>query len=205
MKRLFTILLALLAPVMSLAQSEAQIIEKINAASSKIESLECDFVQTKQLKILNNSLISKGKMYYSKPNMLRWEYTSPYNYIFIMNQHQILLKNSSRADVIDVNQNKIFKDISRLMMNSIMGDLLKDNASFEISIAPTKGGYTATLLPIKREIKQMWTKLVLFFDEVSLGVERVEMHEKTGDSTIITLTNVKMNKAIEHSLFNVGE
>ncbi|MBR5808177.1 MAG: outer membrane lipoprotein carrier protein LolA [Alistipes sp.] len=203
MMRTLFILIASLLSCVAMAQNDTQIIEQISAASAKITTLECDFVQTKHLKILDNRLVSRGKMYYSQPDKLRWEYVTPYSYIFIMNQNQILLKNSSRADVIDVNQNKIFKDISRLMMNSIMGDMLKDNTTFEISMASTKGGYTATLIPIKREMKQMWTKLVLLFDAESLGVKRMEMHEKSGDCTIIELENVKINRAINSTLFNL--
>lgn len=202
MRTLFILIASLLSCV-AMAQNDTQIIEQISAASAKITTLECDFVQTKHLKILDNRLVSRGKMYYSQPDKLRWEYVTPYSYIFIMNQNQILLKNSTRADVIDVNQNKIFKDISRLMMNSIMGDMLKDNTTFEISMASTKGGYTATLIPIKREMKQMWTKLVLLFDAESLGVKRMEMHEKSGDCTIIELENVKINRAINSTLFNL--
>ncbi len=203
MMRTLFILIASLLSCVAMAQNDTQIIEQISAASAKITTLECDFVQTKHLKILDNRLVSRGKMYYSQPDKLRWEYVTPYSYIFIMNQNQILLKNSTRADVIDVNQNKIFKDISRLMMNSIMGDMLKDNTTFEISMASTKGGYTATLIPIKREMKQMWTKLVLLFDAESLGVKRMEMHEKSGDCTIIELENVKINRAINSTLFNL--
>ena len=202
MRTLFILIASLLSCV-AMAQNDTQIIEQISAASAKITTLECDFVQTKHLKILDNRLVSRGKMYYSQPDKLRWEYVTPYSYIFIMNQNQILLKNSTRADVIDVNQNKIFKDVSRLMMNSIMGDMLKDNTTFEISMASTKGGYTATLIPIKREMKQMWTKLVLLFDAESLGVKRMEMHEKSGDCTIIELENVKINRAINSTLFNL--
>lgn len=203
MMRTLFILIASLLSCVAMAQNDTQIIEQISAASAKITTLECDFVQTKHLKILDNRLVSRGKMYYSQPDKLRWEYVTPYSYIFIMNQNQILLKNSTRADVIDVNQNKIFKDISRLMMNSIMGDMLKDNTTFEISMASTKGGYTATLIPIKREMKQMWTKLVLLFDAESLGVKRMEMYEKSGDCTIIELENVKINRAINSTLFNL--
>lgn len=203
MMRTLFILIASLLSCVAMAQNDTQIIEQISAASAKITTLECDFVQTKHLKILDNRLVSRGKMYYSQPDKLRWEYVTPYSYIFIMNQNQILLKNSTRADVIDVNQNKIFKDISRLMMNSIMGDMLKDNTTFEISMASTKGGYTATLIPIKREMKQMWTKLVLLFDAESLGVKRMEMHEKSGDCTIIELENVKINRAINSTIFNL--
>ena len=49
-----------------------QIIDQINSATSKLSSLQCDFVQTKTVKILNEKLVSKGRMWYQQPNRLRW-------------------------------------------------------------------------------------------------------------------------------------
>jgi hypothetical protein len=101
-----------------------EIIEKINIATSQMESMECSFVQTKHIALLSDKMVSKGKMYYSQPDKLRWEYVTPYTYTFILNENQVLLKNSNRSDVIDVEKNKMFKEIARLMMNSIMGKSL---------------------------------------------------------------------------------
>ena len=88
-----------------------EIIEKINIATSQMESMECSFVQTKHIALLSDKMVSKGKMFYSQPDKLRWEYVTPYTYTFILNENQVLLKNSNRSDVIDVEKNKMFKGI----------------------------------------------------------------------------------------------
>ena len=136
-------------------------IEQINKASAGMQSLECDFVQTKFLNILDDKMVSKGKMYYQQSDKLRWEYTSPYTYTFILNQNQVLLKNDSRSDVIDVNQNRIFKEIARMMMNSIVGNCLSDEKSFRTTVEVSGSDWVATLIPLKRDMKQMWNKLIL--------------------------------------------
>lgn len=175
----------------------------VGKASAEMESLECDFVQTKHLKILNDKMVSKGKMYYAQPGRLRWEYTSPYTYTFILNDSQVLLKNSTRSDVIDVNQNKIFKEIARLMMNSILGNCLTDEKSFQTDIETKGQEWIATLVPLKKDMKQMWTKLVLHFDSVKKSVVMVEMHEKTGDYTEIRLDNIMINRQIAENTFSI--
>jgi len=203
MRRLAAILAVCLLPFLASAQNEKQIIEKINKASSEMKSLECDFVQTKYLTILDDKMVSQGKMYYQQPNMLRWEYTTPYKYTFILNSDKVVLKNSNRTDVIDVNQNKIFKEIARLMMNSILGKSLSDEKSFVTSIAETQTEWVATLVPVKKDMKQMWTKIVLHFDRTKNAVVKVEMHENSGDYTVIDLKNIKMNKSLGADTFSV--
>ena len=63
--------------------SETQIRQEINKVASQMKSMQCDFTQTKNLKMLNDKLVSKGKMYYQQSNKLRWEYVTPYAYIFL--------------------------------------------------------------------------------------------------------------------------
>lgn len=189
--------------MMAQSQKEQKIIEQIGTAAQAMKTMQCDFTQTKHLKMLNDNMVSKGKMYYQQTNKLRWEYTSPYTYTFILNDTKVLLKKGDRNDVIDVNQNKMFKEIARMMMNSVVGKCLSDTKSFKTSIAETPTEYVATLLPQKKDIKQMWTKLILHFDRKQNMVVKVEMHEKNGDSTIIELQNTQTNKKIDAKVFAI--
>ncbi|MCQ2212982.1 MAG: outer membrane lipoprotein carrier protein LolA [Bacteroidaceae bacterium] len=204
MRKYIYILIMCLAPVVASAQNQAAIIEKINKISAEMKTMECDFVQTKHLKMLNDKMVSNGKMYYQQTNKLRWEYVTPYAYTFILNDNKVMLKNQKRTDVIDVNQNKMFKEIARMMMNSIVGKCLSDEKAFKTTIKETPNEWVATLIPQKKDMKQMWTKLILHFDRTKNIVAQVEMHEKTGDYTVIDLKNTKTNKTIDQKQFSVN-
>ena len=205
MKRTVLICLAILfASFTALAQdSEAQIRQKIAAAAQAMTSLQCDFVQTKQLKMLNDKMVSEGRMYYSQKDKLRWEYVKPYQYIFIMNGDRVLLKNKERSDVIDVRQNKIFREIARIMMSSVVGDCLSDDRTFKTSISTAGGQWVATLLPQRKDMKQMFQKIILHFDQRQATVSRVELVEKNGDQTTIDLKNIRKNETIAPRTFAV--
>ena len=205
MKRTVLICLAiLLVSFTALAQdSEVQIRQKIAAAAQAMTSLQCDFVQTKQLKMLNDKMVSEGSMYYSQKDKLRWEYVKPYQYIFIMNGDRVLLKNKERSDVIDVRQNKIFREIARIMMSSVVGDCLSDDRTFKTSISTAGGQWVATLLPQRKDMKQMFQKIILHFDQRQATVSRVELVEKNGDQTTIDLKNIRKNETIAPRTFAV--
>lgn len=206
MKRITISLLLLFSLFFSVAQaqdSEAQIRQKIAAAAQAMTSLQCDFVQTKQLKMLNDKMVSAGRMYYSQKDKLRWEYVKPYQYIFIMNGDRVLLKNKERSDVIDVRQNKIFREIARIMMSSVVGDCLSDDRTFKTSISTTGGQWVATLLPQRKDMKQMFQKIILHFDQRQATVSRVELVEKNGDQTTIDLKNIRKNETIAPRTFAV--
>lgn len=205
MKRFIYTILFCAVSLFSFAQSqkEQQIIDKIAKSAQDMKSMQCNFVQTKHLKMLNDKMVSNGIMYYQQPNKLRWEYTSPYSYTFILNDSKVLLKKGERNDVIDVNQNKMFKEIARMMMNSVVGKCLSDKKSFKTSIKEEQSEYVATLIPLKSDMKKMWSKLILHFDRKLSSVIKVEMHEKNGDKTIIELKNTQINKSINAKVFAI--
>ena len=205
MKRIFFLFLTTLIQLVVLAQDNSQqIISQINGATSKLSSMQCDFVQTKTVKMLNEKLVSKGRMYYQQPNKLRWEYVTPYTYTFVFNGQKVSLKKNNRSDVIDVNQNKMFREIATIMMNSVMGKCLTDRKSFKTIIRDTSAEWIATLVPQSKELKNMFTSIVLHFNKEKAVVVKVEMLEKNGDTTVIALNNIIKNQKIDAKIFTVN-
>ena len=203
MKRLLFLILILshIIPLSAQQLTEEQIKQKVNQTASAMKTMQCDFVQTKHLKMLNNDFVSHGKMYYQQSNKLRWEYTSPYSYTFILNNDQVLLKNKQRNDLIDVKQNKLFKEIVRIMMSSVVGNCLADDKNYKVSIATIGNEWVATLLPQRKDMKQMFQKLVLHFNAKKSVVNTVELFDKNGEKTIIELKNIRTNETITSNMF----
>ena len=205
MKRLLILLFVFVSVHLSLTaqQSEAQIRQAITQAASAMKTMQCDFTQTKHLRMLNDKMTSKGRMYYQQTNRLRWEYTSPYSYTFILNDDKVLLKNAQRNDVIDVNKNKLFREIARIMMNSVVGASLTDDKSFKSTIATNGSEWTATLLPQRKDLRQLFQKIILHFNRTNAMVKQVELIEKNGDKTVIELNNIKTNEKISADMFTI--
>jgi outer membrane lipoprotein carrier protein len=203
MKRTILTLCCLLASLfMTQAQNtdEAAIRRRLNEATARITAMACDFVQTKHLSMLKDKMVSKGRMCYKKSDRLRWEYTSPYTYVFILNGNEVLLKNKNRSDIIDVEQNKMFREIVQIMLSSVVGNCL-DDKNFKSSLKATATEYVATLTPQRKNMKQMFREIVLHFDRKNACVRLVELIEKNDDRTIIELNNIRMNEALADHLF----
>ena len=203
MKRLLFLILILshIIPLSAQQLTEEQIKQKVNQTASAMKTMQCDFVQTKHLKMLNNDFVSHGKMYYQQSNKLRWEYTSPYSYTFILNNDKVSLKNKQRNDLIDVKQNKLFREIVRIMMSSVVGNCLADDKNYKVSIATIGNEWVATLLPQRKDMKQMFQKLVLHFHAKKSVVNTVELYDKNGEKTIIELKNIRINETIHPHMF----
>lgn len=203
MRKILCILALCCLTLSLMAQGDRPLKQRIGQAAAAVKTLQCDFVQTKHMKMLNHDMVSKGKMYYQQPACLRWEYTTPYAYTFILNNDKVLLKNAKRNDVIDVKQNKMFREIAHIMLNSVVGSSLTDDKNFRSTITTAGGEWVATLLPQSREMKQMFSKIVLHISQKVAVVTQVELIEKSGDKTVIDLKNIKTNETISADMFAV--
>lgn len=209
MKRIITICLVVMACVANAiaaplsATQQKEVIAKINKATSRLKSMSCSFTQTKHLSMLSDKMVSEGKMNYKQPNKLRWEYTSPYQYLFIFNGTKVYVGNKSRKDVIDTNSNKLFKEVARIMMSTVTGTALSNAADFSVTVEDGKTLWNVTLIPKKKEMKKMFTRIVLSFSKSDLIISEINLHEKNNDRTNIRLRNIKTNIAINENLFAI--
>ena len=207
-KILLSCLLVFLSPCLSMmgqtkltAEQQKQIVEKIDKASSAMKTMQCDFTQTKRMKMLSKDMQSKGVMYFKRPDKLRWQYTSPYDYTFIMNGDKVQIKSMKSTKNIDVQQNKMFRQITNIILSSITGGTLRTSADFTVELWQQDKSYFVKLYPKKKELKQLYQYLEIWFDPALTKVSTVKMMEKTGDMTIVNLLNTKYGVTINEKMF----
>lgn len=160
----------------------------INSANAGVKSLQADFMQVKEMAIVKEKMVSSGKMYF-QDGSLRWEYLKPSKSVFVTDKDQM-------------KSNRMFRSMAGLMAGSVTGINLND-PSFKVTMYSPGKGYVAELVPLKREMKQMFTKIRLLFGADN-RVRQVELEESQG-RTVITLSNVKYNVSLDPGLFKAAE
>ena len=182
---------------------QKQVINEVDRAARAMSTMQCDFTQTKTMKMLKKTMTSQGLMYYKRPDKLRWQYTSPYDYTFIINGGMVSLKSQKSNEKIDVRKNKMFDQITKVILNSITGSGLKNSSDFTCVMYKNGNIYSAKLYPKKKELKQVYQSIEIFFNAQRTMVTSVKMEEKTGDTTVIKFSNVKTNAPINEKVFAV--
>lgn len=207
-KILLSCLLVFLSPCLPMmgqtkltAEQQKQIVEIIDKASSAMKTMQCDFTQTKRMKMLSKDMQSKGVMYFKRPDKLRWQYTSPYDYTFIMNGDKVQIKSMKSTKNIDVQQNKMFRQITNIILSCITGGTLRTSADFTVELWQQNKSYFVKLYPKKKELKQLYQYIEIWFDPALTKVSTVKMMEKTGDMTIVNLLNTKYGVTINEKMF----
>jgi len=210
MKKLILIAIAVFSFVCAYSQKNLtgkerqQVVSKISKAAMSMNTMHCEFTQTKNMKMLKNKMQSKGVMYYKKNNKLRWQYTSPYNYIFLLNGNKVKIESTKGSNNINVQKNKMFKQITNVILGCVTGASLRSTSDFKLEIYKTGNTYFARLYPQKKELKQIYKKIEIHFNSSLTMVNSVMMEEATGDTTTVLLKNVKINTKIDDKMFNIN-
>jgi outer membrane lipoprotein-sorting protein len=178
-------------------------INKIEIASASLTSLQCSFLQKKNISVLTESVISKGKLLFKKENKLCWEYSSPYFYLFVLNGDRVYIKNDKTTNQFNTKSNSLFKEISMLLVNSISGTGLIDTKKFDVLFFENSTYLKVELTPKNKTLKSIMTTIILYFEKNTYLVHNIEMIETSGDSTTIVFSEVIINQPIDDERFVV--
>jgi len=181
---------------------QQQIITKIDKSASAVQTMQCHFTQVKSMTLMKNKIKTEGMMYFKKPSKLRWQYIKPYDYSFVLNGDKAYMKSTKSTTTVDVNKNKMFRQISNVIMNCMTGGNLSKTSYFKVAIYKHGNTIYANLTPVKKELKQLYSLITLYFNQSLTMVTKIEMNEKNGDKTIITLSDIKTNGNINDKVFS---
>jgi len=100
--------------------------QKFSEATRKTQTIEASFIQEKNLSILSEKIITKGRFMFKKEKKLRWEYTEPFHYLIILNNGLILIQDEEKKSKIDIRNNKMFAEINSIIIGCVQGNLFND-------------------------------------------------------------------------------
>lgn len=174
-------------------RQERQMIALINRTSASIRAMSCDFRQVSNLSFMDSKAVSEGRMSYSADGKLTWQYTAPYSYTFTIDNGKVTTTSGSRTTTIDTGSNKLYRNITQLMMNSVSGRSLSGNRDFTVHMYTRGGWWIAYLYPRGGDMKRLFKTVRLYFSKGRRMVQKVEMVQPNGDDITITLLNQKVS------------
>lgn len=165
------------------------VIRRITHTTTRIESMKCRFVQTKTSPLLTKAAVAEGRMSYSSPSSLRWEYVSPYRYTLTVENDSIGMTSDGKTVQSAVGKSGV-KYMAGMILGSISGQKLFDERMFAISLYEEADGYCAVMKPKRKDMRRMFGSITFYFAKGTLLVERVELTEGEGTTTTIRFENI---------------
>lgn len=183
-----------------LALTAGEVVGRVQSEYEGISSLTADFVQESTNKMLGQTRTTKGKVYFEKAGLMRWEYTTSPKNKWVSDGKTLWFYQPEENQVIveDVDREK-----ERLFLAFLVGegDLTKDfNVhQWDQEVDETRNGYRIELTP--KRPHAMMDRLILTVDQKTSYVRRAEFHDVYGNPTLIQFKRIRVNRKLPTHLF----
>lgn len=179
----------------------AQVLEAHCRAREATVTLRARFVQTRVLTAIEEEERSSGVLYYRKPDRLRWEYSAPHRSWTVIagDRGWAVFPDIRQVQRFEVGRSRAEGLLSTIGFGACGPGLAK---AFETTLASGAGGAPVlSLTPRRPELAASITRIELTLDPNDHLPRDILLHDTTGDTTRIELSDVRSGVAIEGSLF----
>ena len=165
-------------------------------SSSETKDIISEFIQYKHLSFLEKDIISKGKLIYIEPNYIKWEYNYPFDYECIFETGKLTIINEGQANQIDISSNSLFKEINKLIANTLKGNMFNEE-KFDIQYYDNNTNYLIKFILKEKNLMKYFYAFQLLFDKKKYHVIEIKIIENNDDFTKIVLLNKKINNNVK--------
>ena len=159
-------------------------------------------MQEKNLSLLSEKITSKGKFWFKKDNLVRMEYNQPFQYLMIINNNNVFVKDGQKENKISTKSNKLFQQINRMMVDCVQGTAL-NNPDFKVTVFENAASLAGRIVTCVKGMKDYFKNINIVISKKDYSVNKLEMYEQSGDNTIISFINKELNAAIPDALFAI--
>ena len=170
-------------------QDEDAMIESIVKACGDMNSMKCDISQTRRIPLMDEPQKSSGTMIYIRPSRFCLNYAEPFEWKLKVDGDNVM----TGTETADGDAGRLFKGISGMILGCMSGDMLKDKRTFRVTVTDAGSEWKALLIPLRRDMKKMFSQIELGFDPNTHLLKRLTMDEAGGGSTEILISNVRLN------------
>lgn len=170
---------------------------KNRAATTK--TILSDFTQSKHLDFLDNDIVTKGELAFKSPNLIKWSYIEPFKYSVVFKNETLYINDEGNKNKVDIGSSKMFKQLNKLIINSVKGDMFDDNA-FSIAYFKHNDSSLVQFTTKDEKLSKYISAFHITFNKKG-DVEHVKMLEPSGDFTKIDFVNRVLNSPINDTLF----
>ncbi|MEJ7587144.1 MAG: outer membrane lipoprotein carrier protein LolA [Ferruginibacter sp.] len=171
-------------------------------AAQKTVTIRSNFVQEKNLSMLAEKIVSRGKFWFKKDNQVRMEYSQPFQYLMIINRDKVFVKDGQKENKVSSRSNKLFQQVNKVMIDCMQGTAM-NNTDFKTRVFENRSTYLVELVPAVKGLKDMFKNINIVVDKKDYSVNSIVMQEVSGDNTTIHFTSKELNTNLQDALFTI--
>jgi outer membrane lipoprotein-sorting protein len=168
--------------------------------NASLRTFTAAFTETTSSALLTRPLTAHGTVAVERPSRIALRYTEPEGRVLIIDRDRMTISWPSRGVRQTRDIGAAQQRVQKYFVDSSPGEL---RSHFEIAAReePDRSGYTVTLTPKRKQIKEGLSRLELWLDPASLLMTSMKMTFPNGDTKVMTFTDIKPNAVIDPAVF----
>ena len=179
--------------------ADNQVLTNLRAQLQETKSIRGDIQQEKSFAFLTEKLISTGVFLYQKESKLRWEFKEPIEYIILINENSMRLKEEGEEKKYK-GMNQILRQVKEIILGCIDGSIM-ENSDYKTVFSTNGTGIRIQLQPKAKNLKEFIEQIDVEFAKEGSVLKKVTLTDPSGDMTHIFFSNLKTNQQIDESVF----
>jgi len=203
MLRLALALLLALPPGAAAANacgSTADCLAAIEKAQRDTASFTADFVQVKHLSLLDEPLVSRGRLSFRRPDRMRLEIREPVQALVLIDGRQVHIPGVSKKDAEAMSMAPVAGMFTQLGA-IFSGDRAALERGFEVEASARGDAIDVALVPRDERGRRLFRRIDLQFSGAALLAHRIRLEDGLGDHLEVTLDDVRRNVELPDALF----
>jgi outer membrane lipoprotein carrier protein len=191
------VILFLLSP----PQTADDIARRVEGKLRSVQSIQANFDQIYYQSSVSKPLTEKGKFYFKKPDLMKWEYKEPEEKIFIYKEGMFLMYYPEDKELV---QSSLSKDKYESEILSLLSGKrsLTETYSIELSPFPSENQSTWKLKLTPKEEEEC-TFILLEIDEKTSLILRAIFFDWAGNRSEFHFSKIKTNVRLPQKMFEL--
>ncbi|MDR1667800.1 MAG: outer membrane lipoprotein carrier protein LolA, partial [Bacteroidales bacterium] len=176
--------------------------QKWREAAESVNSLVCNFKQTKYFALLDEQVASEGRFFYGKEGRIRLEYRLPAAYDVVFNGNRMKIVADGKTTVYDAGKNRMAAHLNRLIIACLTGRPDELTPEYAPIFTENRTQYRVELHPSASRRSQVGSVEILL-DKKDFAVKRLTMTDSSDDRTVYVFTEMQKNISVDHITFDI--
>jgi len=179
-----------------------EVVERVQAACSRVQDLTARFHQTVTSRAAGVVQEASGVFLMKRPGKMRWEYQKPQARLFVTDGKTLWAFSPADKQVVVQDVGEAFA--SRMPLTFLAGDcqLRREFTVTAVDHAGTRASPTTRILDLKPARDTVGiARLLLEVNVQTYTVERTTLFDAAGNTTVIALSNLKLNTGLSDHQF----
>ena len=187
------------------AAAPSRLLAELQQALGGTTSVQTDFVQEKQLALLQQKVIIKGHLVVEQPARFAWHVFSPIRYSLVLDGTTLRQwdETTDKIQQISLAANPVFEVVTRQLRAWFGGQMEALTKDFTAATDPTQARSVIFTPRAESMARKAIRQVRLIFREDRRYLQEIFIEEQSGDSTRMIFSETRLNTPIAPAAWEV--